>query len=233
MSDRALLSRTATQPIWSGQSETVSKRDFILRECRGRRVLDIGCIDHSAATAVALGERWLHHEITAQAESVVGIDYLAADAEALRLRGYNIVSANAEDLDLGEQFDVLVAGDLVEHLLNVGRFLASCRRHMRRDSRLILTTPNPFNIEQVGHVLRSGAPKVNAEHVAWIDPVTMRQLAERCGFKIVSFAWLDTDYAFDFSKRSIRGRIANTAVRIAHRRYPALRRDFGVVLQLT
>jgi len=213
-------------------NETVPKEDFIVEMARGRSVLDLGCIDHSADTALALGDRWLHARLRSVAERVVGVDMLAADAEVLNARGYDIRVADVELLDLGDQFDLIVAGDLIEHLSNMGRFLEAVSRHMHDQTAFVVTTPNPFNVEQFTQALFHNRIAVNAEHTAWIDPRVMHELVSRSPLEIVDFAWIDTRFHFRLTRGRVLPRIVNPLHDLVMRRRPVLRTDYAVVLKL-
>lgn len=208
----------------------VPKEDLIVDLCRGRSVLDIGCIDHSADTALELGESWLHRRIRGVATELVGLDLLADEAARLNALGYDIRVGDATKFDLGRTFDIVVAGDIIEHLADIGLFLQSIHRHLHADSRVIITTPNPFNIEQAARVLFIGEPRVHEEHVVWIDPTVMWELATREGYAIERFEWIDTrfDFSFESTKRSARA--VNRLLGLAMRRRPMTRRDYAVVL---
>jgi 2-polyprenyl-3-methyl-5-hydroxy-6-metoxy-1,4-benzoquinol methylase len=169
------------------------KADVVLSLCAGQSVLDVGCINHSAANALSLGSSWLHRRIRDVAESVTGLDLLATDAAALNEQGYDIVVADAQDFDLGRTFDVVVGADVIEHLTNPGGFLRSARRHMGPDSLLVLTTPNPFAFGQVMQVLLRGRVVVNGEHTMWLDPAVAFELLEREGLEITDIHWIDSD----------------------------------------
>ena len=212
--------------------EVVPKDDLIVELARGRRVLDLGCIDHSADTALALGGDWLHARLRGAADSLVGVDLLPNDAEVLNARGYDIRIADVESLDLDEQFDLIVAGDLIEHLSNVGRFLESVSRHMHDQAAFVVTTPNPFNIEQFSQALFRNRVMVNPEHTAWIDPHVMHELISRSPFEIVNFAWIDTRFHFRLRGGRVVRRIVNPLNDLVMRRRPLLRRDYAVVLML-
>ena len=209
----------------------VDKDDLIVDLCRGRSVLDIGCIDHSAETALGLGDRWLHHRIGEAATEAVGLDILAEEAAKLNDLGYDIRAGDATAFDLGRTFDVIVSGDIVEHLDNVGLFLGCVRRHLADDGRFVMTTPNAFNIEQAARILFLGDVRVHEQHVAYYDPTVMFELVHRCGFAIERFEWVHTrfDMAFESPKRSARA--VNWLTRQASRVRPMFRRDFALVLR--
>jgi 2-polyprenyl-3-methyl-5-hydroxy-6-metoxy-1,4-benzoquinol methylase len=206
------------------RSPVVPKEQLICDLCRHKRVLDIGCIDHSFETAIGLGDGWLHERLRRVATELVGLDTLEDDAKRLNEVGYDIRVGNAEDFDLDRTFDVIVGGDIVEHLSNPGSFLSAARRHMDDDSRLVLTTPNPFNVEQFFLALRHNKVSINPEHSAWFDPRVMYELVTRAGFGVERFRWIDTRFKMvDGWARHL----ADTIMRFR----PITRRDFAVVLR--
>lgn len=203
----------------------MTKQEFVERACLGRKVLDIGCIDHSADNAIAAGDQWLHHRIRHVASSVVGIDVLTEDAERLKTLGYSIIVADAEALELDERFDVVVGADVVEHLSNVGAFLLSVREHLEPEGLLVLTTPNPFALAFTAHVLATGSVPVNDEHVGWYDPSLLQEALRRAGFGIREFAWLKSPE----SGPSRRSRVLDRLLSPLLRARPMLQRNFGIV----
>lgn len=169
------------------------KAELVVSLCTGRTVLDVGCINHSAANALALGDNWLHRRIRDVATSVTGVDILEEDARILNQQGYDIVVTDAQDFDLRRAYDVVVGADVIEHLTNPGGFLRSARRHMHADSILVLTTPNPFAFAQMMQVLLRGRVVVNGEHTMWLDPAVAFELLEREQLEIADFFWIDSD----------------------------------------
>jgi len=57
--------------------------------------------------------------------------------------GFNVVVGDAETLDMDGKYDYVVAGELIEHLLNPGAFLAAAKGWIAEGGTLIITTPNP------------------------------------------------------------------------------------------
>jgi SAM-dependent methyltransferase len=217
----------------SGLRALRTKDELLVTLARRRKVLDLGCIDHSAETALDLGDAWLHSQLREVAEKLVGIDLLADDAATLNERGYDIRIADVEHLDLGETFDLVVAGDLIEHLSNPGLFLDSVARHLEPDGALVVTTPNPFNVEQFAQALFRNEVRANLEHTMWLDPRVMHELVARSPFEIVDFHWIDTRFHFVLRRGRVVRRIVNPLSRLAMRYRPILRRDFAVVLMVS
>jgi 2-polyprenyl-3-methyl-5-hydroxy-6-metoxy-1,4-benzoquinol methylase len=159
-------------------------------------VLDVGCSDHGRRPATAGARaKWLHGLLVDAGYSVLGIDLLDDELEWMRDQGYEVARVDAQAMpDLGEPFDSIVAGELLEHLENPGQFLAGCRRNLKDDGHLILTTPNAFGLVwQLAYLKhRRGYDRTfNLEHTCWYCAQTVRQLLEREGFAINSIRFVD------------------------------------------
>jgi 2-polyprenyl-3-methyl-5-hydroxy-6-metoxy-1,4-benzoquinol methylase len=101
---------------------------FIGPLARGKRVLDIGCVNHTLSTHQM--RYWLHGILREQAAYLVGLDCEKEQVEQLRKEGYNVVCADATDFNLGQQFDLVFAGEIIEHLTCPGKLLACAKRHL-------------------------------------------------------------------------------------------------------
>lgn len=211
--------------------DEVPKDAFITELCEGRTVLDLGCIDHDVQTALALGDDWLHERVRRVAAETVGVDVLDDAASTLRELGYDIRVADVENFQLDRTFDVIVAGDLIEHLSNIGQFLEAVSRHMHDTSLLVVTTPNPYNLEQAVNGVFRNKTFVNEQHTVGIDPKAMYQLVERSPLAIVDFCWIDTRFHFRLEKVAARW-VVNPLTDWVMKRRPLVRRDYAVVLSL-
>src|SRR5207247_4711498 len=127
---------------------------------------------------------WMHALVASVASEIVGVELDPKLAERAKARGFTIVVADAETMDLGRSFDVVWAGEVIEHLSNAGAFLDSARNHLRDGGLLVLTTPNAFAISNFVYRV-GGRPRFNKGHTCWYDEMTLSQLLGRHGFAIV------------------------------------------------
>lgn len=150
----------------------------------GKTVLDIGCVDARPDGKKKYKSTGLHRFLNEHASQLIGVDTDQDGVRQMKQDGYNVIEANAEDMNLGRQFDCIVAGEIIEHLSNQGLFLENMKRHLVEKGVLIITTPNAFSILSFWRILRKNKIKVHAEHTCWYDPITIEQLLRRYSFEI-------------------------------------------------
>ncbi len=150
----------------------------------GKIVMDIGCVDARPDGKKKYRSTGLHRFLYDHASQLVGVDIDRDGINQMRRDGYNVIEANAEDLNLERRFDCIVAGEIIEHLSNQGLFLENMKRHLTENGVLIITTPNAFSILSFWRILKKNRIKVHAEHTCWYDPMTIQQLVGRYSFEI-------------------------------------------------
>ena len=104
-----------------------SKREALINLARGRRVLHVGCTDAPFTADKLRSGDLLHRELLDVASWVGGVDIDADGLEMLRreLHGeYFCTDVCVPDETVRfPEFDVIIAGDVVEHVPNEGAFL--------------------------------------------------------------------------------------------------------------
>jgi len=160
----------------------------ILKLCSDKKVLHLGPLGdykrHISSTSTT--QDWFFYRVSKIASQVLGVDINREGVEEVRGVGFsNIVFGDAENLNLGEKFDVILAGDVIEHLNNVGKFLESCKFHMHHDSRLIITTPNPYSLTQILKAIFGDAGRgMNQDHTFLFHQKNIEQLLKRYNLKL-------------------------------------------------
>lgn len=151
-------------------------------------MLDLGCVNHTLDRS---DMPWMHGMIRECAQSVLGVDYLKDEVDVLRERGFNVICADVEIMQLNETFDVVVAADIIEHLANPGKFLQRVREHLRPNGLLLVTTPNPVTLLTFVNGLVSNRRGSNPEHTCWYTTTVLCQLAKRYGYELAEEAYVD------------------------------------------
>jgi SAM-dependent methyltransferase len=163
------------------------RAQFIVDACRGKRVLHVGFVDHPYLESRVQNGTWLHARLASVAREIVGVDMAGPEVASLRSHPEygTLIDANAEELHLLglEPFDLIVAGEVVEHLDNPGRFMDSARSVLAKDGRLLITVPNAFCIRRLLRI-PFGVEKVHPDHVAYYSQSTLRELLRRHGYAV-------------------------------------------------
>jgi 2-polyprenyl-3-methyl-5-hydroxy-6-metoxy-1,4-benzoquinol methylase len=163
------------QPKWDGTDSIRERYEAVRGYLRPGSVLDIGCASRYGRAD------WLHGLLAAETDDLVGIDMNTKIIGELEEAGYNVRLADAQDFDLGRTFDVVFAGELIEHLDNVHGFLTSVAKHLAPGGRLVLTTPNAFYVGNFIYRL-GGKARVHPQHTAWYCESTLKRVLKVNGF---------------------------------------------------
>jgi len=161
----------------------------------GKTVLDIGAVQHSITNIKHRNLPFLHGFICSHAKEATGIDIEKKQLSIVNKEmGTNILYGDAQDFNIGKYFDVIFAGELIEHLENPGLFIQNAKKHLSIDGVLVLTTPNSFSlIRIILNLIKNGFnndPVCNYQHTMWQSPTTLKQLLSRFQFEIESvFYW--------------------------------------------
>jgi 2-polyprenyl-3-methyl-5-hydroxy-6-metoxy-1,4-benzoquinol methylase len=173
----------------------VDRDAFVTGLCAGREVLHLGAADWPFTAEQHRAGRLLHGRIRGVAARVVGVDLSEEGVRYLQGLGYDdVVVGDVErigELELGRRFDVIVAGEILEHLSNPGLFLQGLRTVAREDARLVVTAPNAFSLKSFLRALL-GRELVHGDHVAYLSAATVRHLCARYGYELEQTTYYQT-----------------------------------------
>lgn len=164
------------------------KINFFIKHCKNNAVLDLGSVDHFEENHTS--KYWLFKAIYENCREVQGIDYYLDGVNALKKHGYPIEYGDAQNFTFPRKFDVVTAGDLIEHLPNLDGFITSISKVLNPNGKLLISTPNPWCWKYLlYHVFYGKLNPVNKEHVSWFCLRTIENLFSRYGFKIVEYQY--------------------------------------------
>ena len=132
----------------------------------GRRVLDLGCRDGALTQAYLDGNE------------VVGVD---ADQEALAEAARLGIETHWADLDQpldleDGSFDVVVAGELLEHLRDPRRLVGEVRRVLRSGGTFVASVPNAYRLKGRLLFLFGRPPENDPTHLQMFSAADVRAL---------------------------------------------------------
>jgi 2-polyprenyl-6-hydroxyphenyl methylase/3-demethylubiquinone-9 3-methyltransferase len=156
-----------------------ARRAFLLANVRaGERVLDLGAGDGAFAAELR----------------GAGCDVIAVDVaeEALRRAAERVPGLDARRVDEGaplpfgeDAFDVVWAGEVLEHIADVVGLLAEVRRVLRWGGTLLVTTPFHGRGAMAALALRGGLDEhfdPRADHLRFFTASTLRTVLAGAGF---------------------------------------------------
>jgi len=154
--------------------------DFFRRHVGGpgQRVLDLGC-RYGALTRVY-----------ASGNEVVGVD---VDREALEHAAKLGIETHWADVDEplpfdDASFDVVVAGELLEHVRDPAALVAEARRALRPEGTFVGSVPNAFRLKNRLRFLVGLQPDNDPTHLHLFSPRDLRELLQDFGDVHMQFA---------------------------------------------
>ena len=166
---------------------------------QGKNVLDLGCVDHDSRNEME-NDDWLHKKIVNASGTTLGVDYLEEDVKNLKSRGYNVIQGNVEDLNLDKKFDVITAGNIIEHLSNPGNFLNSVKNHLSPEGHFLLTTDCCYGLRSLKAIFLRDEVNPNDEHTMTFEENVLKQFLIRHDLEVVDFYFYNGPYKSKFKE---------------------------------
>lgn len=134
----------------------------------GRRVLDLGCRDGALSFSYLGGN------------TVVGVD---VDRKALRHAAARGLETHVADLDEplefdDESFDVVTAGEVLEHIRDPWELVRDCRRVLRPGGTFVGSVPNGFRLKNRLWFATGQHPEPDPTHLHLFAPRDVETLLE-------------------------------------------------------
>jgi SAM-dependent methyltransferase len=151
-------------------------------DARGKRILDVGC---------AAGE--LGHALRqAGAIEVVGIEQSAEAASLAKQKLDHVFVGDAQDLALPPEdagFDYIIFADVLEHTADPWSALASFKRYLKDDGRVVASIPNIRFYSIIVRLIfnRWGyrdSGILDSTHLRFFTLPTIKEMFEGAGFRL-------------------------------------------------
>jgi len=172
----------------------MDKIKFVLENVKNKEVLDLGCVAHDFDLINSQGKLWIHQIIKDNAKKVLGLDYEKKMVDELNKKGYNILFGDAENFDTRKNFDVVFAGELIEHLSNLKGFFNSVKKSLKKEGYFILTTPNCTRINAFLRILIKGKSLESPYHSLTFSAFLIKNILTFNGFKDIEVYYSNADY---------------------------------------
>ena len=188
----------------------VQRVDELVAASAGRSVLHLGCTNWPYTAESAAAGTLLHRSLAASAGALAGLDSDPAGLAALADLGYDrLLLGDLEHLDRATwfgatapgadepigPFDLVIAGEVLEHLGAPAALLDGVRPLLGPDADLLITVPNAycaFRFASYALSRRRGNPEpVHPDHVAYYSESTLGRLLERAGYDVLDLAFYD------------------------------------------
>lgn len=167
----------------------VARHEYVVDKCQGKSVLHLGAVDYYNGEVCGL-----HKALMKVSRCLVGLDIDNSGIEKALSEGIqNIIYGDLERLDevnTASKFDIIVAGEIIEHLPNPGLFLSGVKRFFGPHTQMLVTTPNAFSFHRFLIAL-GGFEYVHPDHLCYYSYTTLRHLLRNYGFVVEEeFAYL-------------------------------------------
>lgn len=177
----------------------VQRVEFIKKKCEGKKVLHLGCTNYPYTENSIKDGSLLHFELTKVARDLYGLDLDERGITILEQHGIQKIFRadleKLEDANLNETFEVIIAGEVIEHLSNPGLFLNGIKRFMNQKTELVITTINAYSGMRFAIYALRGRGGINEpvhpDHVAYYSYSTLNLVIKRAGLHVKEFYFYD------------------------------------------
>ncbi len=171
----------------------VDRVAYLEEAVRAKRAVHVGFVDSGCWQYHTQFDRWLHAHLDRSAAELVGLDLDQLGVDEARRRGYEAHQVDCSDAAavqaLGiEAAQVVIAGEIIEHLDNSGDFLDGLHSLVGPGGELVVTTPNSSGLMNAVSAALAGYEVNHPDHVTLYSCFTLCNLLERHGWVVEDVA---------------------------------------------
>jgi len=178
------------------KKETVILDRFSLIEnyVKGKKIIHLGCCDHVPLIKEKIKNNfWLHASITNNSNKTLGIDinkegikYLTNELNITNCIYANIIQDEIPEIN-SENWDYIIAGEIIEHLDNPVEFLKNIHfKFKNKIQKIIITVPNAFCYTNLKFIKKK-QECINTDHRYWFTPFTLAKILTLASFQIEEY----------------------------------------------
>jgi len=207
----------------------ISRMKYFAEWCKNKNVMHLGCSSGTYIHDRIKRGTFLHSILNDTAQNLAGLDIDAKSLETMKELGFsNLYEGNAEKLsesNIKEKYDIVIAGDLLEHITCPGAMLEGVKELLDENGKFIISTNNAFGVHyQIRRWL--GRFTEHFEHVCFYSPETLVHLFERHNYKVV-----DLYAAYTVPPHSLSDKILFTIGKPIFKLFPVLAGTLVVVAE--
>ncbi len=161
------------------------RNNYLCSQVNNKVLLHVGCTDFPITQQRITEGSLLHLNLQQSAKEIIGIDLSKEGIQTLKENGYdNVFVMDAEKMELNKKVEVVLAGDVIEHLNNPGLFIEKAKSLLLPGGEIIIGVPSAltFNNLQTWFL---GKELVHKDHTFYFSPKTLSTLCDRFNLKPV------------------------------------------------
>lgn len=146
---------------------------------KNKKVLDIGCVCQI--------EKWARYDYIKSLNPylLIGVDIVESSRENVECKDLCKKEDAFYMYDKYGKFDIIVMYDVIEHIDNTGLILENLKFLTRKDTLILISTPNAISDKWLNQAKSLKRTKINPDHVHWFCYQTLSYLFNRYGYKSI------------------------------------------------
>jgi 2-polyprenyl-3-methyl-5-hydroxy-6-metoxy-1,4-benzoquinol methylase len=172
---------------YNNKFPVTARWDAIAPKLKDKKVIHVGCIDHVPLLKERfISGEWLHQQITDISSKCVGIDINAEGVDYVKKEfgtdNVYCLDITKDPLDIlkNEDYDVIILGEVLEHIDNPVEFLSTIRQRCQNVEQIIITVPHIISRDRLQDA-HKGLEIINSDHRYWFTAYTLAKIMTQAG----------------------------------------------------